>query len=453
MRIRNNASLVAALIGMTLGAISLAAHGETSKEELQRLGKDLTFVGAEKAGNADGSIPPWDGGLAKPPAGFNRENGYLNPFANEKPLYVVTAANQAQYQALLAPGQIEMLKRYPDSYVVKVYPTHRTAALPQSEYDAIKDEAPSIKLAAGGVGMIGLKKSSVPFPVPKNGLELIWNHQSRFRFASAQRNFALFAVQTNGGFTPIRWAESQTRAAYIADAEPNRLFYFMQHTLSPSNAAGEATLCHNPQDLSVEPRKCWTYNPGQRRVLRAPDVSHDTPFFNVDGLATIDDYDMWSGATDRFDWKLIGKKEMLIPYNNYDLTKRSLKYADIIKLGHLNQDLVRYEKHRVWVLEATLKPGQRHIYGKRVFYLDEDSWTVVHADQYDGRGNLWRVHETNVVQFYDIPALNTAGEVQYDLQARRYFAAFFTNEEKLSNYNVKRSLSFYSVDNLRKLSN
>lgn len=453
MRIKNTTRLAAVLSGAALMWASFSAYGEISKEDLQRLGKDLTFVGAEKAGNSDGSIPSWEGGISKPPAGFNRENGYLNPFTNEKPLYVVTAANYTQYQALLAPGTIEMLKRYPETYKIKVYPTHRTAALPQAEYDAIKSESPSIALAPGGNGTINLKKSSVPFPVPKNGLEVIWNHGSRFKFPSAQRNFALFAVQTNGNFTPIRWAENLTRAAYMEDAEPNRLFYFLQHTLSPSNAAGEATLAHNPADLSVEPRKAWTYNPGQRRVVRAPDVSHDTPFFNVDGLATIDDYDMFNGSTERFDWKLVGKKEMLIPYNNFDLTMRSLKYTDIIKPAHMNQDLVRYEKHRVWEVEATLKPGQRHIYGKRVFYLDEDSWSIVHADQYDGRGNLWRVHESNLAQFYDIPATNTAGEVQYDLQARRYFAAFFTNEEKLSNYNVKRGLSFYSVDNLRKLSN
>lgn len=227
----------------------------------------------------------------------------------------------------------------------------------------------------------------------------------------------------------------------------------MQHTLSPSNIAGEAVLLQDVEDSTVGTRKTWTYNPGQRRVLRAPDVAYDTPQFNSDGLGTIDSYDMFNGKADRYDWKLVGKKEMLISNNNYDLTNKALKYTDIVKRGILNQDLVRYEKHRVWVVEGTLKPGVRHIYAKRMFYIDEDTWQIVHGDLYDGRGSLWRVQENHALNLYNELLIATAGQVDYDLQARRSFVMFLMNEEKPADYQAKRNRSYYSVENLRRTSN
>ena len=117
----------------------------------------------------------------------------------------------------------------------------------------------------------------------------------------------------------------------------------------------------------------------------APDISYDTPNPGTAGAATYDDTWMFNGAMDRFDFKLVGKKEMLVPYNTYRLTI-SQEAADVTTPNYLNPDLVRWELHRVWVVEATLKPGKRHIYAKRTFYLDEDSWTALAADQYDAGG-------------------------------------------------------------------
>ena len=440
------------LAGAALAVAAGGSRAEMTPQELARLGKDLTPVGAERAGNADGSIPPWDGGLAKAPAGFNPAKGYANPFAAEKPLYVITAANLQQYQSLLAPGQIEMLKRYPD-YKMKVYASHRTAALSAQEYEAIKSEAHDIKTVGAGMGVTHLFKSTVPFPMPKNGLEIIYNHEYRLTGQSVQREFVIFPVQSSGGFTPIKWSESRTWGRAIPESEPNQVAYYLQRTLSPSNVAGEAVLLLDVADSTVGTRKSWTYNPGQRRVLRAPDVAYDTPQFNSDGLGTIDSYDMFNGKADRYDWKLVGKKEMLISYNNYDMSSKSLKYADIAKASHLNQELPRYEKHRVWIVEATLNPGIRHIYSKRVFYVDEDTWQIAHGDLYDGRGNLWRVQENHALNAYDVLVTTTAGQVDYDLQARRAFVMFLMNEEKPVEYNVKRTLADFSVDNLRRSSN
>lgn len=426
------------------------ANADASAKDIARLGKDLTPVGAEKAGNADGSIPAWEGGLTKPPAGFDRNNGYLNPYSADKVIATVTAANLAQYQALLAPGQIELLKRYP-SYRMKVYATRRSAGFPAWFYETVQRDASKAKLNEGGTGVQGVMSTpSIPFPLPKTGAEVIENHKLRYRSESARLNMSVGSVQANGTFTPIRWLYEVDFTAKMPDAEPNRLLYFKQVTLSPSNSAGESTVTIDPIDQSKEARQAWTYNPGQRRVLRAPDIGYDTPYFNVDGLATVDDSDMFNGALDRFDWKLVGKKEMLISYNNYELASKALKYADVIKAGTINQDLPRYEKHRVWVVEATLKPGARHIYAKRVFFVDEDSWQIAHIDQYDARGGLWRVHEAHAMQYYDMPGLWYALTTQYDLQAQRYFFEFLANEDKVPVFNSPKSRSAYTPESLRR---
>jgi hypothetical protein len=428
------------------------ALAATPAADVARLGQDLTPVGAEKAANKDGSIPVWEGGLTKAPAGFDAKAGYLDPYADEKPLYTITAANMAQYKDKLAPGQMEMLKRYPN-YKMQVYRSHRTAGYPQSVYDAVKAEAPKVELASGGNGVTGVSRSTVPFPLPKSGIEVIWNHVMRYRGGSLQRFTSEFPVQANGSFTPVTRTESVAFAAAMPNPEPNRLLYYVSALTGPASVAGDALLVVDPVDQVKESRQAWTYNPGQRRVLRAPNIAYDSPGQGADGLRTTDDYDGFNGAPDRYEWKLVGKKEMLISYNNFKLTSKSLKYADIVRPGHMNQDLVRYELHRVWVVEAALKPGARHVYAKRTFYIDEDSWQAAHTDAYDGRGELWRVHEIDAVQYYDAPTAYFAAEVQYDLQARRYLLTGLSNQEKPIKFGVKLEPSNFTPDTLRRSAN
>ena len=101
--------------------------------------------------------------------------------------------------------------------------------------------------------------------------------------------------------------------------------------------------------------------------------------------------------------------------------------------GHINQDLARYELHRVWVVDATLKPGTSHIYSRRTFYIDEDSWQILAIDQYDGRGQLWRYSEQHNDQLLRrAHVLRSTVEVHNDLQSRRYIAMGLRNEEKVS---------------------
>lgn len=433
-----------AVIGFSSFAVSVNAA------DFSRLGKDLTPVGAEKAGNAAGTIPEWTGGISKPPAGFNPEKGYLDPFASEQPLFTITKANMDKYKDNLAPGQIELLKRYP-SYKMKVYPTHRTAAYRADVYKAAKAEAPNVKLTDGGNGVEGVKNTNIPFPIPKTGVEVIWNHNFRDLGGSITRHSADFPVQTNGSFTVGKRTETISYAAYMEDPEPNRIFYYLNKTTAPANAAGEVALVHEPINQVKEPRLAWQYNPGQRRVIRAPELAYDSPGIGADGLRTNDDFNSFNGSPDRYDWKLVGKKEMYVAYNNFKLTDKKIKYDQIIGKETINQDLIRYELHRVWVVEGTLKSGKRHIYSKRVFYIDEDSWSILHGDQYDGRGELWRIRESFGAQLYDAPTFGPAGEVIYDLQARRYLVNALTNEEKPVEFGTKYRTSDFSQAALRRM--
>lgn len=445
----NTTLLRAAALGSLLALISANALAKLDNAEVARLGQDLTPTGAEKAGNADGSIPAWTGGLTQAPAGSNTGQGYVDPFAGEKALYTVNAGNFKQYAAHLSHGYRAMLAKYPD-FSMTVYPSHRTAALPQSEYAQIRKEAVEVSLAADSNGLSGYEKSSVPFPVPKTGVEVLFNHFVRFRTGGYQYFPTEMVVQSNGNFTPIRREVKAIMASAMGNPEPNRLYYYLGKVTSPESVAGGQTLIHEPIDQTREARLAWTYNPGQRRVLRAPEAAYDSPLGTSDGLRTYDTIDMYNGATDKYDWKLVGKKEMLVPYNTYKLANRSLKYKDIIQANHLNQDLLRYEMHRVWVVEATLKPSERHIYAKRVFYVDEDSWSILAADLYDGRGELWRVQEAHSLQRYDVLSAIHISEVIYDLQARRYVVYGLENEERGATFGLTAKLTDFSPSALRR---
>lgn len=421
-----------------------------ASQDFSRLGKDLTPVGAEKAGNKDGSIPEWKGGIDKPIAGFDPSKGYKNPFESDKPVLTITAANMDQHKDRLAPGQMELLKRYP-SYKINVYPTRRSAAFRADVYKFAREEAPKAKLVDGGSGVDGVVKSNVPFPIPQSGVEVVWNHNFRDFGGSIVRTSADIPVQTNGTYTLGKRIETIAMASFIDDPEPNRIFYYLNETIAPANAAGELALVHEPVNQVKEPRLAWQYNPGQRRVIRAPELAYDSPGIGSDGLRTNDDFNAYNGSPDRYEWKLVGKKEMYIPYNNYKLTDKALKYKDIVGATNINPDHTRYELHRVWVVEGTLKPGKRHIYSKRVFFIDEDSWGIAHADQYDARGGLWRVREAFGAQLYDAPVYASVAEVIYDLQARRYLVNGLTNEEKAVEFNKKMKAADFSQAALRRI--
>jgi len=434
-------------------APSTAALAAVSAQEAARLGADLTPLGGEKAGNAAGTIPAWDGGLSSPAkAGFPnfaQPGRAPDPFPNDKPLFKITAANMAQYADRLTEGQKAMLRQYKDTYYLNVYQTRRTAASPQRIYDAAKRNATNARLIEGGNGFTGAVEA-IPFPIPTQGVEAIWNHIVRYRGDSVSRETGQAAVTESGSFNMVKFHDE----VYFAYMQPgateatldNVVLYFLQEILAPARLAGQVLLVHETLDQSKENRRAWIYFPGQRRVQRAPNVAFDNPGTASDGLRTDDQFDVYNGSPQRYDWKLVGKKEMFVPYNSYKLHWAKVKAEDVLKPLHINQEYPRYELHRVWVVEATLKAGQRHIYKRRTMYLDEDSWQILAVDCYDNRDQLWRVQEGQAINYYNVPALWTTLDLTYDLQSRRYLALGMEDQANHSyEFNIKRSLRDYTT--------
>ena len=435
-------------------AAALAAGLATATaQSAADLGKSLTPLGAEKAGNAAGTIPAWEGGITQSPAGYQSGDHHPDPFAADKPSATITSANAEQYADNLTEGHKELLSRYASTYKMPVYPTRRSASAPQDIYDATKANVGSAKLADGGNGVTGAARG-IPFPLPENGQQVIWNHLLRYRGLGGLRKVAQVAPTRTGNYTLVQLEEkfmwNYHQPGATTDSVGNVLAYFEQKVTAPARLAGTILMVHETLDQVKESRRAWVYNTGQRRVRRAPQVAYDNPGTASDGMRTSDQLDMFNGGIDRYDWQLIGKKEVYVPYNSYKLHSDSLKVADIVTPMHINQEHTRYELHRVWVVEATLKEGKRHIYAKRRFYVDEDSWGVLVVDQYDNRGRLWRVSEGHSINYYDILSFWTTLEVHIDLLSGRYLAHGLDNENDMYDFSFRSESGDYTPAALRR---
>ena len=433
----------------TAGITNVAA---VSTEEASRLGRDLTPYGAEKAGNADGTIPEWTGGITEPPAGYQRGRHHVDPFADDQVLFVIDSSNVDQHQDNLSVGHQQLLRTY-ESFSMPVYPTRRSASFPQRIYDAVKENAVNAELVDGGNGVSGAA-IGIPFPIPQNGLEVIWNHLLRYRGYTIERTFAQAVPTRSGAFTPLKFKDrliyTYATPGITPDQLENIMLLYWQEALAPPRVAGGILLVHETLNRIAEPRLAWAYNPGQRRVRRAPNVGYDTPSATSDNLRTIDQFDMFNGAVDRYDWELVGKRELYVPYNSYKISGDSVSFSDILTPLHPNSELTRYELHRVWVVEATLKEGATHIYKRRTFYFDEDSWQILVADMYDTRDQLWRVSEGHSINYYQNPLFWTSLVVHHDLQAGRYVVNNLTNEYEPIRFGLELSPSDFTPAALRR---
>ena len=422
------------------------ASAKVSEAEAAKLGHELTPMGSEMAGNAAGTIPKWEGGLPQ----HQTQRGE-NPFAADKPLFTITAANVDKYQSILTEGHKALFKTYPD-YKMNVYPTRRSASYPQWFYDASKKNATTVELTDNGYGFC-CTASGYPFPIPKNGTEVMWNHIMRYNTKGFRGYLDSAATQADGSYViqrdylELSFVYNNPKTT-LANLKGMNVYAFTK-TVAPPNLAGEAHLLHVPIDRIKDQTGVWFYSPAVGRVRRIGEVGYDNPLF--DGLMTHDQIDMFNGPLDRYTIKLLGKKEMLVPYNSYILYSDKLKYKDIIKPGHINQDLARYELHRVWVIEAQVKKGFNHRYKKRTFYLDEDSWIVLLQDIYDERDQFWRTAESHAICFANVPVVVNGVQVHYDLQSRRYVMINMTNEEKkLIDYDWDASPDYFTPSALKK---
>ncbi len=407
------------LLCMVSLGLAGAASAAVSPEEAAQLKTVLTPLGGLRAGNSDGSIPAWKGGLTTLPAGYTAGGKRPDPFKDEKPLFSITARNMAQYADKLADGTKFLLQRYPDSYRIDVYPTHRTAAAPQWVYDQIFRNATQATLIQGPAGPMPKGAfGGIPFPIPKTGAEVLWNHQLDWRGEAMRGTGKSYQLTGSGSWINVLQSTTEVTmpyyykdeaAAFAADGVYSRI---RQINAGPPLRAGQGLV--GSLNLDESKSMTWVYLPGQRRTRKTPNACCDTPTPFSGGLVNFDEVGTFSGRMDRFDWKLIGKQELYIPYNN-NSTESAPSDASVLGQHHLNPDHVRWELHRVWVVEATLRPGERHSSPKGRYYFDEDTSVGVLADRWDSKGQLARHVFTMISVLPDVPAASPSVWGVYDL--------------------------------------
>lgn len=388
--------------------------------------QQLTEFGAIRGANADGSIPAYTGGLTRPPAGYQPGSGvYINPFADEAPIETITADNLAQYTELLSPGTLALFERSPD-YKINVYRTHRTMSYPSWFLENTTRNATGASLGGSVAGdAVQNLLPGIPFPTPKDGYEVMWNAFLHFDRHS-QVHGSTWLVDTRG--RPVRLLvgfNTRTTPIYEGDTSVPFTGHFMANTIrmiAPANLAGYIQVQRHPIDYG-QGQENWVFDPGQRRVRVAPNYTYDTPVAQYGGALFYDEGFGFFGRLDRFEFKLIGRKEMIVPYNNYDVFTADPQ--ELLGQRYMNPDIVRWERHRVWVVEATRKSGARHAYSKRQIFIDEDSYAFLLTEGYDNSGRLARIGQGfPQIDYTGNGGMNTSPWVYYDLIKGNYLLTY-----------------------------
>lgn len=376
----------------------------------------LTPFGSERAGNADGSIPAWTGGYTQLPPGWQPGQAMPDFFASEQPVATISADNVSQHADRLSEGTVALIQKYGLS--IKVFPTHRTAMAPQWVYDNIAANAGTAQLDARG-GRFGFTGAwgGVPFPITNAadpvaaGSQIMWNHSSRWNGRYTRVNNSSYVV-SSGSMVLASTVQSQIcYPYYISEAGKDWVIKYSANVIAPPNLAGSESLSWYNTD---GPTQAWEVLSGQGRVRMAPEYAYDTPSPFTDGVSGYDEYYGFNGAHDRYDWRYIANKEMYIPYNNNGLALATAEDAHLVHF--LNPDVVRWELHRVWIVEATLHQGERNVLPKRRFYIDEDTWMVGVNEAWDANGNLFKVGMNYNLVRPDLPGVINLNTSVHNLQ-------------------------------------
>ncbi len=406
------ASAIAAAVCLAIGTAALA--------------EDFTPEGGDRAASKDGAVPAYTGKQsAEPGWEWGKYRGDFWKHKNEKLLYSIDASNVDKYVDKLTPGQVALVKQK-KGYRMDVYPSHRECQVPDFVAQNSKANLTGAKLDSTGEQLQTAALPGVAFPQPKNGAEAILNYIYRYHGEGLEWPKMITVVSPRPGsnewidivspqhvFFP--WGKPGKVTPQEVDQMSNAAFFKME---SPPALAGQAFV---QRQYFNKPSETFYYFPGQRRVRRMPAYTHDAPIIGMENQYLIDEASMFYGSIDRFNWKLVGKKEMLVPYNAFGMYKFKDKLHDVATPDGIAAKNRRYEMHRVWVVEATVKPSARHVDSKKVFYLDEDSWLALVGEDYDAQGKLWKVRES-----YPIPVWELGGTcdnspfVQYDVINGRY---------------------------------
>jgi len=410
------------LLAALLLAWSLHGQAAVPAKEAEALKTNLTSSGAERAGSADGMVPAWEGGQMPP------------GLAAEQPILTITAANVGEHAKYLPEGQRALFAAHPD-YRMMIYPSHRTASLPQSVYDNIFANATRAHAGSGGIGAgVAGAAGGIPFPIPKNGAEVVWNHLLAFWGPAREDRIRNYFVAPDGTLTMTNdYREVIDFPYYAPGATPESVggYAYKRREISdgPANLAGRGYLLWQPLDIAKDPVQAWQYLPREHRVRKSPLLSHDTPTPDGAGIESFDDYYLFSGPPDRYDFSIVGKAEMYVPYNNDRFYQRPI--PEIAGRHFVDPAALRYEMHRVWIVDGVLARGQHHLVPHRRLYIDEDSWFAVYAEGWDQDGKLWKFSHGTMKLLPELPAMVLGSQITYDLQSGGYFLGFTFGEQGL----------------------
>ncbi len=433
---------------MVLGVLISAALAAPT-----HAGADLTTVGAEQGGNAEGTIPEWTGGITKTPAGYSPGDRHPDPFAEDQSLFTIDHASMREYAENLSAGHLALLEQFPSSFRIVVYPSRRSASHPEHVLDSTNQYKSQARIVDNGAGLEG-SVIGIPFPQPENGEQAIWNTLTSYKGGGVRRHINSATVNGKGKYTLSKAVQEvvyprQTKGITL-DSFDGVLVRGINTISAPRNAAGTMALYHVPLNTAKGDRNAWIYVAKKRRVSRTPNLEGSAPAAVSNGVHLIDQNGMFSGKITDFNWSLKGKKELYVPYNAYRLHSEATTPKDIIQPGHINSDLARYELHRVWVIEAIRKSGIDHPHQRRIYYADEDSWRILLAEHYDDRGTLDRFSESHTINYYEVPVLAPTLETHYQMGGERYFVSGLDNQDEVNDYTFHKDAGYFQPNSLKR---
>ncbi len=356
--------------------------------------------------------------ITSPIADFNSElDSYPDPFSSDQILLTVSIENYTEYKdSILTPGQIKMFEMYPNTFKMNIYPSRRSCAVPPEVLELTDKNALLVDNGEGVDGVVG----SIPFPNPNEALHHVWNHILRYRGVEIYGASPFYIVNPDGTKT---YGAGEAIAKnfwnpFVRNENKGLQGMLMTKVTHPPRLADASTLVIESLNAFVTPRKAWVYNPGTRRVRRAPDITYDYKPSASQGLTTVDQVDGFNGAKDRYIWSDLGKQLRLMPYNAYKFHEASIE--EILTPNHVNQEYLRYELVSVNVVNATLKDDKRHIIPHRIMYFDSDSHNMLAEETFDDQRNLMAYREFPIINFYDQPMCLSIHAATYEFATRRY---------------------------------
>ena len=343
-------------------------------------------------------------------------NSYPDPYPDDEIIFTITSKNYSDFsENFLTSGQIEMFKKYPETFKMNVYNSRRSCAVPPEVNELTISNAILTDEGEGIEGIVG----SIPFPKPTEALHHVWNHILRYRGVEISGSSPFFIIDPDG--SRILGAGKAIAKNYWNPFTKNQKGLqgmLMTKVTHPPRLADASALVIESLNAFKSPRKAWVYNPGTRRVRRAPDIAYDYKPSASQGLTTTDQFDGFNGAKDRYNWKNLGIQARLMPYNAYKFHETPME--EVLNPFHVDQDFLRYELVNVNVVKAELKNDKRHIIPKRVMYFDVDSHNMLVEETFDANSEIMAYREFPIINFYDQPMCLSIHSATYDFATRRY---------------------------------